>query len=87
MIKPFGYDVISTSSIKEALIELGEKKFSMVLTGLELEDGRAQDFIQIMQKRELTVPLVVVTSNESLELREELFSLGVTDYILKQDLD
>jgi len=43
--------------------------------------------LDLPQATKQDIPVVVVTSSDSLELRERLFSLGVVDYILKTDVN
>jgi len=81
-----GIDIESVPGKKEALDCLSRKQYDVVITGLELADSKGQDLIRSMSAAGIIKPVVVVTSTESLEQRQELFELGVTDYILKQDL-
>ncbi|HOJ98788.1 MAG TPA: diguanylate cyclase [Termitinemataceae bacterium] len=60
----------------------------MLLCGMEFDDGDADSLIMEMShvsSRE--VPVLIVTSTDSLTLREHFFSLGVADYILKDEVD
>ncbi len=83
-----GHTVQSVASRKEALTYLSSNTVDLVITALEFDDGDAESLILDMpQAAKKEIPVVVVTSSDSLELRERLFSLGVVDYILKSDVN
>lgn len=83
-----GHTVHSVASKKEALTYLSSNTVDLVITALEFDDGDAESLIIDMpQSAKKEIPVVVVTSSDSLELRERLFSLGVVDYILKSDVN
>jgi len=66
---------------------LDQSEIDLVITGLELSDTSGENFIRDLKKSShMAVPVIAVTSNNSLESREELFDLGVVDYILKSEL-
>ncbi len=51
---------------------------------MELEGGSSYDFIKYLNESEFrTIPVVVITGNDSLEDRTRMYDLGITDYILK----
>ncbi|MBF9017025.1 MULTISPECIES: response regulator [unclassified Oceanispirochaeta] len=72
---------------KAALEILKSKDIDLIITGLELSDTSGESFISNLKKSpHARVPIIAVTSNNSLESREELFEMGVVDYILKSEL-
>lgn len=72
---------------KEALEILKREEIDLIITGLELSDTSGENFISNLKKSpHARIPVIAVTSNNSLESREELFELGVVDYILKSEL-
>lgn len=83
-----GHTVESVATKKEALQRLAQGDVDMLLCGMEFDDGDADSLIMEMShvsSRE--VPVLIVTSTDSLTLREHFFSLGVADYILKNEVD
>jgi len=71
----------------EAMEILKNEEIDLIITGLELSDSSGEQFIRDLKKSTHSrVPVIAVTSNNSLESREELFDLGVVDYILKSEL-
>lgn len=86
ILKPQGFDLKQASSVKDALEILAQNDVDLVMTGIELDDGKGQDLIKEMNLLGHQKPTIVITGSESLAMRQELFSLGVTDYLVKQDL-
>jgi len=83
-----GHSVHSVATKQEALSFIAEHDTDLIITALEFDDGDAESFIlDLPQATKKDIPVVVVTSSDSLELRERLFSLGVVDYILKTDVN
>ncbi|MCK5674021.1 MAG: response regulator, partial [Spirochaetales bacterium] len=88
IIEPRGYEVIATDVSATAFSILEENKISLIITGNELVDMSGEEFIQILSKSEFSnIPVIVLTSTDSLDLRTKLFSLGIVDYILKKDVN
>ncbi|MDC7240366.1 MAG: response regulator [Spirochaetales bacterium] len=72
---------------KGAMAVLKSEPVDLIITGLELSDTSGESFISDLKKSPYAaIPVIAVTSNNSLESREELFDLGVVDYILKSEL-
>ena len=52
-----------------------------------MSDSSGIEFIKSMNKSpHCNIPIIVLTSSDTMALRQELFSLGVIDYILKSDI-
>ena len=82
-----GLQFQETDNAAEAMEILKQESIDLIITGLELADTSGEAFIQHLKKSPYgEVPVIAVTSNNSLETREELFDLGVVDYILKSEL-
>ncbi len=83
-----GHSAESVSTKAEANAILASGGVDLILTGLELDDGSGEDFIRDLNAGDLReIPVIVVTSTDSIEMRERLFALGVVDYMLKGELD
>jgi two-component system cell cycle response regulator len=75
------------SSVQEARQYLTQTTPDLVLTASELKDASAMDLLTELQTSDQShIRAVVITSGDSLELRQTLFSLGIVDYIRKSDL-
>ncbi|QEN08663.1 response regulator [Oceanispirochaeta crateris] len=82
-----GLQFDETNSQNEAMEILKLGDVDLIITGLELADSSGEDFITNLKKSvNSRIPVIAVTSNDSLEAREALFDLGVVDYILKSEL-
>ncbi len=83
-----GTKVLFANTVDEAFRVLDAEKVDLIITALELEDDSGENFIKYLNDSPFKeIPIVVVTGDDSEELRNKLFSLGVMDYILKKDLD
>jgi two-component system cell cycle response regulator len=82
--KEAGIHYIPTSSGSETLSLLEAETPDLVITAIELPDINGLELTRkIKQGPHEKLPVVVITSNDSLEMRREMFSLGIADYILK----
>ncbi|MFA6506516.1 MAG: diguanylate cyclase [Treponemataceae bacterium] len=83
-----GHAAESVSTRAEASAALAAGDIDLIVTGLELDDGSGEDFIRDLNASPLKdTPVIVVTSTDSIEMRERLFALGVVDYMLKGELN
>jgi len=69
-------------TLKEAKEQLQTKKFHLIILDLHLPDGEGSELIANIQSLTKT-KVVVLTSSQDEELREELFQYGIVDYIIK----
>jgi len=82
-----GHTVMGVGSKADALRMLVEEAFDLIVTGMELDDGDAESLmLELNQSRTRNIPVIVLASSDSLEQREHLFTLGVTEYMLKGEL-
>ncbi len=82
-----GLQFAESDCASEAMEILKAQEIDLIITGLELADTRGEDFITSLKKSSFSsIPVIAVTSDNSLESREELFDLGVVDYILKSEI-
>ncbi len=87
IIEPRGFEYIPVEKISEAFDILEKNDIDIIITGNQLKDGTGEDFIVRLNSSEYSsIPVIILTSTESLELRTRLFSLGIVDYILKKDM-
>jgi len=65
----------------DAAIEQGH--FDAVILDLTLPDARGSESVRHMAERHPSLPIVVLTGNESLEVARDVLSAGAQDYLLK----
>ena len=76
----------SSSSIAEAFSLLEKDRIDLILSGIELDDGSASDFLEKLKESTYSeIPVILLTSTDTLEVREKYFNLGVVDFISKND--
>jgi two-component system, cell cycle response regulator len=67
----------------EAILE-SVKRINLIITSMELEGESGIEFIKkISLSKHKEIPVIVITSSDSLEVRQELFHYGIIDYIPK----
>jgi len=81
-LQSLGYEVESVFTFKEAKEKLQQKKYDLIVLDLHLPDGEGRDLIESVHSLTDTKIVVMTTSTDE-ELREELFELGIIDYIIK----
>ena len=77
-----GFKISQAFTLKEAKENLEKKKFQLIILDLHLPDGEGSELIANIQSLTKT-KVVVLTSSQDAELREELFQYGILDYIIK----
>lgn len=87
IVEAQGFSVLHARTAQDAYTILEENDINLIISGTELEPMSGMDFIKHLSTSEYaSIPVIIFTSRESLELRETLFSLGIADYILKEDI-
>lgn len=82
-----GHNFISASKLSDGKEIIAKQKIGLIIMGLEFSDGNVNDFIvAVTRDSPRPIPVIVMSSNDSVSRREEIFALGVFDYILKSDL-
>ncbi|MCR1971685.1 response regulator [Clostridium cochlearium] len=87
MLEKQGYNYINTDSFNEAHYILENNDVDLIITSLLAKGGSIEGFIKDVNssdKRE--IPIFVVTGDNIDEKKKNLFNLGISDYILKEDL-
>lgn len=76
-----------SDSAEEALEILGNEEIDLIITGLELSDTSGEEFIEKLRRTRFNeTPVMVISSSDSMETYEKMFSLGVVDFIHKKDI-
>ena len=77
----------SAEGIEGAWKRLNKNEINLIVMALNFIDGDEEKFIEELQKSKFSdIPIIIITSEDSLEIREKMFQLGVVDYINKKEL-
>ena len=77
------HDVLTASTVDEALRWLAQATPDMALIDLRLPGGHGRLIVQDIRKRQLPTRIVIMTGCADLELRRELLASGVSDDLFK----
>ncbi len=77
-----GFNVSQAFTLAEAKEFLHKIKYQLIILDLHLPDGEGSELIAHIQSLTKT-KVIVLTSSQDADLREELFQYGILDYILK----
>ncbi len=77
-----GFSTSQAFTLKDAKEFLTAKEYGLIILDLHLPDGEGSELIANIQSLTKT-KVVVLTSVQDEDLREELFSYGILDYIIK----
>ncbi|KLN62074.1 ATPase AAA [Kiloniella spongiae] len=82
-LKRSGYESTQVMSGKEALHELGEGGYRVILLDLQLPDMDGIEILRMVQEQKLPVAVVIITSNASVNVAVESMRLGAYDFLEK----
>jgi DNA-binding NtrC family response regulator len=82
LAKSEGFTVSAADSLRQARIHMSRLQPDVLLTDLQLPDGRGVDLVNDIEAREST-ELVMITGHASVESAVEALRLGATDYLVK----
>lgn len=85
LLKPIGYNIELASNGKEALSKLSQVRYDIIITDYEMPKINGYEFINRIKSDEMyhRIPIIVLTSIDDDQLREELIKTGVTSYLIK----
>lgn len=87
IVESTGHLYFPVSTPKEAITLLNIETIDIIITALEFEGVDGEDFIhQINNSKFKNIPIMVLTSTDTMEMREHIFSLGVVDYLVKTEV-
>jgi len=81
-LEEFGYAPDSCYTLKNAKEFIEKNKYMLILLDLHLPDGEGYELIDDIHNITNTKVIVLTSTNEE-QLREELFRYGIVDYIIK----
>ncbi len=80
----FGWKYLASSGIRESIDIISSIPVDLVVTALELSDGRADDLVNLINDgKRNEIPIVIMSSSDSIEVRKNLLLRGVIDFIPK----
>lgn len=80
----YGYNCRQAFTLKEAEASLAASECHLIILDLHLPDGEGFDLIQRLQELSDT-KIIVLTSDNDKQMRENLYHSGILDYFLKDD--
>jgi len=88
VIEAMGYVYIESTGLEDTYDILNNNTIDLIITGLELDHIDGESLIESLSKSEFSsIPIVVLTSYDNLEIRTKLFKLGVVDYLIKKNFN
>lgn len=83
------YKVTHVETASEAISELkksGKRSFDIILLDLSLPDKDGEKLIKIIQAQAPYTPIIILTGYSDLEFSVKSLSMGVSDYLLKDEI-
>jgi len=78
-----GFTCLQSYDLAKARDILQENEIALVILDLHLPDGDGEDLIDDIKEANKETKIVIFTSENDLLRRDELFRLGILDYLLK----
>lgn len=85
LFKQKGYKVFTFTNAEEAVIEIENKRMEadVVISDLKLPEMSGIDFIRRIKKFDASIPIILMTSEASVETAVEAIDTGAYDFVLK----
>lgn len=88
IVESTGHFYYPAQTPAEAISILREENIDLIVTALEFEATSGEDFIKTINYSKFkNIPIIVLTSTDTMEMREHLFGLGVVDYLVKTEVE
>lgn len=81
--RPDGHEIVSATTLDAGLLLLREDEFDVVMTGLNLPDADGLNTVALIQDLNQTIPVVVLSGQDSAELAQQVVEMGAQDYLIK----
>jgi len=85
ILEPKFYNASTFTTAKEFLVN-SDLSFDIILLDLSLPDKSGEDLIQMMLQLAAEIPVVILTGYTDMPLSIRSLHLGISDYLLKDDL-
>ncbi len=79
-----GYDVSIAKSSSEAMEQLSNKHFDLVIVDISMPSISGFDLIQLMQSFNYTVPVIFLSNNDNEWTKEEAKNIGALRFVSKE---
>jgi CheY-like chemotaxis protein len=83
IIKSDNYDVVVASDGVVALMELGRKKFDLIISDISMPNLDGYQLLEFIRNHKIDVPVVFLTGHTSEIEKQKGLQLGALDYISK----
>lgn len=80
---PGKYEIIVVVTLKDGLVSLKNEKFDVVLADLNLPDSDGVNTVTNIQNQNESIPIVILSGENSEELALRTVKMGVQDYLIK----
>jgi two-component system response regulator AtoC len=83
LLKREGYEPIGVPSVENALLELGDHAYDIVITDLRMPGRSGMELVDEIRRRNMDTTVVVMTAYGSRDIAIEAMKRGAYDYISK----
>ncbi len=83
MLTPYGYEVITASSVKEALRLIETNGFSLYIVDERLPDCDGLEFIRKVRQSDSITPILVHSAAAYKKDMDDVIAAGANDYLVK----
>lgn len=78
-----GFQVNSASSVSDGKCQIENAVFDLILSDLRLPDGDGISLLKWIKEKDLSIPLIMMTSYAEIQTAVQAMKWGATDYIAK----
>ncbi|MBN1318168.1 MAG: response regulator transcription factor [Anaerolineales bacterium] len=78
-----GYHVTTSGNAKSAIDNLENNHYHLILMDLDIQGQDGMDLVTVLRNKYHVIPLIIITSNASLDTAIRSIQLGVRDYLVK----
>jgi DNA-binding NtrC family response regulator len=78
-----GFDITTAKDGQEALDLLSESKYNLIITDLKMPGLDGYELMREIKRREIIIPVIILTGYGEVETYMDLMNMGVYDHIEK----
>ncbi|MCF8336022.1 MAG: response regulator, partial [Bacteroidales bacterium] len=83
LLSAYGYQTLSVIEGSRAEEKIEEYQPDVIILDLMISDKSGFDILEDLRKKQISIPVIVVTAMQSDETRKKVEQLGVADYYTK----
>jgi len=88
LVESSGNIYYSASESEQAFNVLKNKSIDLIITAIEFQCDTGVGFIETLNNSDFSdIPIIVLTSIDTIENREKIYNLGVVDYLIKGKIE